>query len=673
MPNITPGNRLYIYQLLRREIGVGRQTLLSRVEEVFAADDLAPEDLGYDSVRELLEGLGDMVKLTVFKRGNTYATLVQNDEWDRMLAEPAGPSAQQKAAAKGKPWKHRSKAKVIRPTKPQRRRAVPAAEARGDAHETPADSQPGTETDAAAETEAPAEEREQTEEQRIEPKTASEATPDSPSEPEPEEVRVEATPEPHVEAPNAPDVSAPTGEDDRKPARTIPTPHIKLTVTYDPYAGIERDIAATERNLSEAVLETARTQSAVQATAHETPAVPKTEAETPPEAPDAERPAAKPAPEPTYTLLDEAEEAAVTPEPILVGLPRDFSSEVYVPNGPLSLLYQMLPATESPADALASDWQVARSTRSYRGTRNLVSFPLHVTHEDGGPVMVTLRRTTRPASGRHWAVVSVDGNDGSRALSEELGPKGLPESDLAVERALARSIDLGPWDKALASLAAVAEPERWDFPDRPRERGVLRLYLAMTYRAVLEQGLLATSEDGSFGTFDTGLLSPLSEHVYACLEAEDGDAPWRLAGFSTTGEGALGSHLESVPGLPAAPRYLSGFADLAVRPDDEVILSHGLARELGEDANELAAASVRRCAADYRLVAPAMDAENGKPCLLLPLASKANPSSVTRALSVERSSEGELRATGCPGLALAYAEARVVSRSVPDWLADRLG
>ena len=31
MPKITPGNRLYLYQLLSRTIGVGRQTLLPRV------------------------------------------------------------------------------------------------------------------------------------------------------------------------------------------------------------------------------------------------------------------------------------------------------------------------------------------------------------------------------------------------------------------------------------------------------------------------------------------------------------------------------------------------------------------------------------------------------------------------------------------------------------------
>ena len=38
MAQINPGNRLYLYQLLSREIGVGRQTLLPRVEEALEAD-----------------------------------------------------------------------------------------------------------------------------------------------------------------------------------------------------------------------------------------------------------------------------------------------------------------------------------------------------------------------------------------------------------------------------------------------------------------------------------------------------------------------------------------------------------------------------------------------------------------------------------------------------------
>lgn len=687
MPTMSPGNRLYLYQLLRREIGTGRQTLLSRVEEVLVADDLAPEDLGYGSVRELLESLGDMVKLTVFKKGNTYATLLQNDDWDRILAEPEGPSAQQKAAAKGKPWKHRSKAKTLRPAKPRRRKqkATPAPEPTSEAPQGPEQAARQDDVEGAPQA---AEATSGEPEAGIEPSTGPEVEPPAestiPAEDarpqEAEEVDVPpAEPQPTEEdvADGTP-VEATPLEHGRPASSPVSTPHIRLTVTYDPYAGIERDIAATERNLSEAVLETARASRAVPAEPDTAPvptpepvASERDEPQEPPRQETAQPQQEPPSPEPTYMLLDPAEEASVKPTPILVGLPEDFAAEVYVPNGPLSLLYQILPPSDNPIDQLAEDWTQARSTRSYEGSRNLVGFPLRVAHTDGTPVVASIRRTTRPASGRHWALVAIDGYDGTRPPAEDVGPEGLPERGSAPERLLARSVELGPWGEALAALATVAAPEPWDLPGNPGDYGILRAYLAMTFRTVLERGLLAATPDGSLGAFDTGLLSPLSEHVYACLEAGGESTPWRLVGFSTTGKGELGSRLAELDDLPVAPAHLAGFGDLFIQPGESVRLPRRVATDLGDDADDLVASAVRRCAADYRLVAPGIDVETGDPCLLLPLAPLGGPTA-REALAVERGEDGALVTTALIDLPSAYVEARVVSRSMPDWLTAAL-
>lgn len=117
MPGITPGNRLYLYQLLSRELGVGKQTLLPRAEEVLEADGLRPEDLGCESMRTLCEQLGEFIKLTVFKKGYVYATVLANAEYDRAL-EAQAKGAEKNAAAAGKPWKKR-KGKALRPVKPR--------------------------------------------------------------------------------------------------------------------------------------------------------------------------------------------------------------------------------------------------------------------------------------------------------------------------------------------------------------------------------------------------------------------------------------------------------------------------------------------------------------------------------------------------------------------------
>ena len=80
MPRITPGNRLYLYKLLSSTLGTNHQALLSRVEEVLLEDGIAPQDLGQEDIQSLMEALPEFVRLTVFKKGRVYATIVPNEE-----------------------------------------------------------------------------------------------------------------------------------------------------------------------------------------------------------------------------------------------------------------------------------------------------------------------------------------------------------------------------------------------------------------------------------------------------------------------------------------------------------------------------------------------------------------------------------------------------------------
>lgn len=117
MAKITPGNRVYLYQLLSRELGVNRQTLLPRAEEALVADGLAPADLGCADMRELCEQLPEFIKLTVFKKGYVYATVLACEEYDRALERTQ--DAGDKAAASGKPWKRKRGAKALKPVRPR--------------------------------------------------------------------------------------------------------------------------------------------------------------------------------------------------------------------------------------------------------------------------------------------------------------------------------------------------------------------------------------------------------------------------------------------------------------------------------------------------------------------------------------------------------------------------
>lgn len=227
MPKITPGNRLYLYQLLSRELGMRKQTLLPRAEEALLADGLCPEDLGCSDMRELCERLSEFIKLTVFKKGYVYVTVFENDEFDRALAKLSD-GAGEKGSASGKPWKRKRGAKALKPVKPRHvERAVEVPEEAAAQTETVAE--PVAEPEAA-----------------IDQANAPEVTADV--EPEPEAV---TAPEAEPEAVTAPEtepeaLTAPEAEPEPKPDHR---PSISLTITYVPEPGLEPEVVTEQANI----------------------------------------------------------------------------------------------------------------------------------------------------------------------------------------------------------------------------------------------------------------------------------------------------------------------------------------------------------------------------------------------------------------------------------------
>lgn len=205
MAKITAGNALYLYRLLGRELGVGKQTSMARVAEVLEADGIWPEDLGCADVRALCEALTEFAKVTAFKKGQVFVTVMRNEELDRMLERAGEPTAAEKAASKGKPWKHRKGAKAVKPQKP-RHVEKPAPEPVAE----PA-AEPAPEPAAVAEEEPLAE-------AVVEKITG-----------------VEVASEPVIEPASEPvEEPEPIPQAEPEPAPVAPEPSIKLTITFDP-------------------------------------------------------------------------------------------------------------------------------------------------------------------------------------------------------------------------------------------------------------------------------------------------------------------------------------------------------------------------------------------------------------------------------------------------------
>ena len=215
MPKITPGNRLYFYQLFQREIGFGNQVRIAVFADALAADDIAPADCGCETAEELLEGLGEFLKITTFKKGRVFATLQQTPELDEMLAKAKQPSDDKDVRA-GKSWKRKRAGKIVKPAKPRHKRQK--AIEKSAAPETATEAVDATEAVAEAEASAAPEVVE-----AIEPEAVAETEPEVAAEPEPTSPRRTSTSARTSCPPRAPSPSRPRARQmPRRKTRTSP-------------------------------------------------------------------------------------------------------------------------------------------------------------------------------------------------------------------------------------------------------------------------------------------------------------------------------------------------------------------------------------------------------------------------------------------------------------------
>lgn len=369
-PQLTPNNRIYLYQLLSRELGCGKQTFMPAVEEALVRDRMTSDDLGFESTRALLEALEEFVKLTVFKGGRIYATVVAQPAWDEALAALESGKAKDAGGPSNKPWKRKKADKALKPVRPKRvKRPEPAPEpepiAKSEAVESP--SLPG----AAAQTRA--EEAEATSENTD--ADAANIPEDAPATETAEAVEVVEVVETigiHEEASlTEPDDACACVEEDPQPS-----PAVSLTVTYDPYSGIDRETKLESHPIS-----------------------PK-----PDQAPL--EPACAPSQLATNPAPLSAAPASLSPA-VLATYPTDFSTEVYLASELIADLCELLPYGTDVFTLLAEDYARARTLELISGTRARATFPLRIQHVDSiEPIRVTLKK--RGGTGLQWELSSVE-------------------------------------------------------------------------------------------------------------------------------------------------------------------------------------------------------------------------------------------------------------------------
>ena len=422
-PTLSLGNHIYLYRLLRDAIGCGKQTFMTQVEEALVAGDMAAYDLGFESTRELFEELDDCIKLTVFKGGRLYATVIANEAWDAALAK----GEDKPKAAKGAKQSYKKKKRGEKDLKAVRPKHVKHPEPVAEVVPEP---EPETEIEVAIEVTAEAETEIAA---TTDPEVISEQEATAELNEAPKSTTEEAASQPEASALQNSDVFGDEAEDDQSdepadqdatesaPEPETPQPAISLTVVYDPEnanAGIttmastpiEAKSSVENENATQVEVETAVADAPV--TVKPADSTIKPEA-TPEPAPVIESvPAAVcdqiPAPAPSP-----APAAAPAPAPAAPTIPKDFpidfATEVFCPGPLLHQLSTYLPYGADTLGIVGEYYWIARERGTIEAARNRASFPLHYTQAgERHEVTVRIRLNTTGGLGATWVIDKVE-------------------------------------------------------------------------------------------------------------------------------------------------------------------------------------------------------------------------------------------------------------------------
>lgn len=420
-PTLSLGNHIYLYRLLRDAIGCGKQTFMTQVEEALATGDMAAYDLGFESTRELLEELDDCIKLTVFKGGRLYATVIANEAWDTALAK----GEDKPKAAKGAKQSYKKKKRGEKDLKAVRPKHVKRPEPVAEVAPEP---EPETEIEVAIEVAAEAE-----------TEIAAMTDPEVMSEQEtavelneaPKSTTEEAANQPETSAFQNSDVFGNEAEDDQSdepadqgatesaPEPETPQPAISLTVVYDPEnanAGITTMASTPVEAKLPVEAEDAPQADAKTETEDTSVSVEPTDSAVKPEPVPESAPVIESASEPVYDQIPApapVPAAAPAPAPAAPAIPEDFpvdfTTEVFCPGPLLHQLSTYLPYGADTLGIVGEYYWIARERGTIEAARNRASFPLHYTQAgERREVAVRIRRNTAGGLGAAWTIDKVE-------------------------------------------------------------------------------------------------------------------------------------------------------------------------------------------------------------------------------------------------------------------------
>jgi hypothetical protein len=237
-------------------------------------------------------------------------------------------------------------------------------------------------------------------------------------------------------------------------------------------------------------------------------------------------------------------------------------------------------------------------------------------------------------------------------------------------------------NQRLEELKSLAEIEDWDYQNTTTSYHlpILYNYIQYTYIRLSEEDKISVSDNGQYLSFNTGLVTPNQEAIFAFCTTNrnpDHSQPWFFQGWKRKGEYDMIKFDE----LPKIAHYFDDPAllvmdyRLEVRSNIEHIVSENKERfpspycdmpdygiqTIVKGAIENAIERVKR---NYKTAIPHF--HRGKIQLLLPLCLQ-DPNVADIAIVVQKHTNF-YRASTCLTLDMAYNNARLLARPDKDWL-----
>lgn len=505
-PTLQPGHKLYVYQVIKREFGLGVQRRIGELEDLLSAQNLAAYDFGFEDIRALCEGMSEFIKLTVFKKGVVYVTLLSFEPFETALQKLEETSEVKKAAKGGG---YRKSGKVLKPVKPRHHKPIETQkEASGGG--TPSDiTSAGTVANSTTYTGS----------------VPSDITP----------------------ANTTANNTAPTDgtANNTAPIDGSPNDAIASEETDTQESAVKESSSQFSPELLQAI------DAQFNPDAHD-------------DAPDIrniqssidDKPQAQPEHLNTKSApLNVAQSEDMLQESKNIApyehLPQNFFEEVLLPSEVLSQLNSIVSDTHNVIEELELAFSQARSLHTFSGTRSHVRFSLPFPAKDGGQIEAVLTRHHRARVGKHWVLSEIVGIAQSPleldALSacnknawEALAPASTRPTWTDPLKELYTHITIRDPEQALAQLAELTKPEPWG-----KNLEILKTYVCLNfYRAWSDCGF-TTSKDGSVRCFDTGLLTTDNSPIYALVSATHATPAWEFAGFMTPSTAPLKTLVET--------------------------------------------------------------------------------------------------------------------------------